>query len=56
MGIELDKRSAPRQLVGKPEYNTDTAALVNLDMIHQFNQNIPCQRFDILILLEGPRI
>ena len=30
MGIEFDKLSDPAQLVGKPEYNADTASLIDL--------------------------
>ena len=53
MGIELDKLSDPAQLVGKPEYNADTASLIDLNVIYQLDQNIPRQLFDILILPEG---
>ena len=53
MGIELDKLSDPAQLVGKPEYDADTASLIDLDVVYQFDQNIPRQLFDVLILPEG---
>ena len=53
MGIEFDKLSDPAQLVGKPEHNADTATLIDLDMVHQLDQNIPRQLFDVLILPEG---
>ena len=53
MGIEFDKLSDPAQFVGKPEYNADTASLIDLNVIYQLDQNIPRQLFDILILPEG---
>lgn len=52
MGIELNKFFDPAQLVSKAEHNADITALIHLDMIHQLNENVPCQLVDILILAE----
>ena len=52
MVIDFDVLLYPAQFISEAKYNTNASALVDLDMVHQFDQNIPRQLVDILILPE----
>jgi len=52
MVIDFDVLLHPTQFISEAKYNTNASALIDLNMVHQFDQNIPRQLVDILILPE----
>ena len=52
VGVHFNVFLHPAQFVGKAEHDADTPALIDFNVIHQLNQNIPCQLVDVLELPE----